>query len=88
MIISIRNEISKSFFFITIKPPSHKKLASTQQLSFPVKSILLNVLKNKQTAIYLLKIKCSEKKKNKKIIGKFQKIYILMEYLAMIHRIN
>lgn len=56
MIISIRNEISKSFFFITIKPPSHKKLASTQQLSFPVKSILLNVLKNKRTAIYLLKI--------------------------------
>ena len=35
MIINIRNEIKKSFFFINIKPPSQKKLASTQQLVFP-----------------------------------------------------
>ena len=35
MIINIRNVINKSFFFINIKPPSFKKLASTQQLVFP-----------------------------------------------------
>ena len=42
MIISIRNEINKSFFFIIIKPPSFKKLASTQQLVFPVSNISID----------------------------------------------
>ena len=32
--INIRNEINKSFFLINIKPPSCKKLASTQQLMY------------------------------------------------------
>ncbi len=32
MIINIRNEISKSFFFINIKPPFLRKEASQQEL--------------------------------------------------------
>lgn len=42
MIINIRNEINKSFFFINIKPPPYKKLASTQQLVFPVTQYTIN----------------------------------------------
>ena len=39
-IINIRNEINKSFFFINIKPPFKRKLASTQQfIVFPNKII-------------------------------------------------
>ena len=42
MIINIRNEINKSFFFINIKPPPYKKLASTQQLVFSVTQYTIN----------------------------------------------
>ena len=35
MIINIRNEINKSFFFIISSLLSYRKLASTQQLVFP-----------------------------------------------------
>ena len=53
MIISIRKVISKSFFFINIKPPSYKKLASTQQLVFPYRIILsVNYIGNRVVSIY------------------------------------
>ena len=53
MIITIRKLISKSFFFINIKPPSYKKLASTQQLVFPYRIILsVNYIGNKIVYIF------------------------------------
>jgi len=54
MIINIRNEINKSFFFINIKPPSYKKLASTQQLVFPIHNYTIcTTIKQVNKLIYI-----------------------------------
>jgi len=55
MIINIRSEISKSFFFINIKPPSCKKLASTQQLVFPTSDYTISKLQTQSNKLNLIK---------------------------------
>ena len=59
MMINIRNEISKSFFFIIIKPPFViviRKSASTQQLVFPVFNISIKLCPLQQILAKLYKL--------------------------------